>query len=52
MTLMGKKGQGSDRYQGEFVPRQTGALIYGVRVLPYHLDMLNKHEMALVVWAA
>ena len=51
MTLVEKTGVGSYRYQGELVPQQTGALIYGVRILPHHPNMLNKHEMALVAWA-
>jgi starch phosphorylase len=51
MPLTEEIGNGSYRYQGEFAPQQAGALIYGVRILPHHPDMLNKHEMALVAWA-
>jgi hypothetical protein len=51
MSLAGQDDDGVYRYTGGFVPNSTGALVYGVRVLPYHPDMLGKHEMALVKWA-
>ena len=38
-------------YEGNFQPQHTGAQIYGERVLPYHPDMLNKHELGLALWA-
>ncbi|MFZ2362046.1 MAG: alpha-glucan family phosphorylase [Anaerolineae bacterium] len=51
MTLAESAADGLYRYQGNFEPNHTGALIYGVRVLPYHPAMLNKHEMGLARWA-
>ena len=51
MTLDHTDAEGVHHYVGAFAPDHTGALIYGVRVLPYHPDMLNKHDMALAVWA-
>ncbi|MCS6844969.1 MAG: alpha-glucan family phosphorylase [Caldilineales bacterium] len=51
MRLVGRDDTGVFRYEGSFVPRATGALVYGVRVRPNHPAMLNPHEMGLVVWA-
>ena len=51
MTLDHTDAQGVHHYVGHFAPDHTGALIYGVRVLPHHPDMLNKHDLALAVWA-
>ncbi len=51
MTASGKAEKGLLLYTGEVQPQHTGAQIYGVRVLPYHTAMLNKHEMALALWA-
>ncbi|MCB0002318.1 MAG: alpha-glucan family phosphorylase [Anaerolineae bacterium] len=52
MTYVRTDADSVHHYEGEFEPGQTGAHVYGVRVLPHHAGMLNKHEMALVVWAA
>jgi starch phosphorylase len=51
MTLVESQTNGRHLYRGDFEPNHTGALIYGVRVLPYHPAMLNKHEMGLALWA-
>ena len=51
MVLKGQDANGAYRYTGSFQPQRTGALLYGVRVLPNHPDLLNKHEMALATWA-
>ncbi|MEA3335981.1 MAG: alpha-glucan family phosphorylase [Chloroflexota bacterium] len=53
MNLVGEQTNGIYlyKYEGGFVPNKTGALLYGVRVLPRHDHMLNQHEMALVTWA-
>jgi starch phosphorylase len=51
MTLTHTDAEGVHHYAGTFAPEHTGALIYGVRVLPHHPDLLNKHDLALVVWA-
>lgn len=52
MRLVTGSKDGIYHYKGEFKPHATGALIYGVRVLPQHPAMLNSHEMALVAWAS
>ncbi|HSN74202.1 MAG TPA: alpha-glucan family phosphorylase [Anaerolineae bacterium] len=51
MALVESQANGLHLYRGDFEPNHTGALIYGVRVLPYHPAMLNKHELGLVLWA-
>ena len=51
MTFVRTDADGVHHFQGTFLPAQTGAHVYGVRVLPYQTAMLNKHEMALAVWA-
>ena len=51
MALVGTQAGGVLLYRGDFEPNHTGALIYGVRVLPHHPAMLNKHELGLVRWA-
>lgn len=39
------------RYVGAFTPKKSGVLVYGVRVLPHHDGLMNKHELGLVRWA-
>jgi starch phosphorylase len=51
MSLAESQANGLHFYRGDFEPNHTGALIYGVRVLPYHPAMLNKHELGLALWA-
>jgi starch phosphorylase len=51
MALAGSQANGLHLYRGDFEPNHSGALIYGVRVLPYHPAMLNKHEVGLALWA-
>jgi glycogen phosphorylase len=51
LTLMESSKDGMHLYRGEFEPSHTGALVYGVRVLPHHPALLDKHEMGLVIWA-
>jgi starch phosphorylase len=52
MSLVKRERGGTYLYQGTFMPRTTGALIYGVRVRPDHPDMLNPHQTRLVTWAS
>lgn len=52
MTLVDSDANGLHRYRGDFEPNHTGALVYGVRVLPYHPAMLDKHELGLALWAS
>ncbi|HNS03833.1 MAG TPA: alpha-glucan family phosphorylase [Anaerolineae bacterium] len=51
MTLGEAGPNGVHHYHGDLTPHHTGALIYGVRVLPHHPAMLNKHELGLACWA-
>jgi starch phosphorylase len=51
MARVDSQANGLHLYRGDFEPHHTGALIYGVRVLPYHPAMLNKHELGLALWA-
>lgn len=43
--------EGTTRYQGTLTYERSGAYVYGVRVLPRHPGMLNRHELALIHWA-
>lgn len=51
MALGETRPDGVAIYRADFRPHHTGALVYGVRVLPYHPAMLNKHELGLALWA-
>ncbi len=51
MALVERGANGVCLYRGDFKPGHTGALVYGVRVLPCHPAMLNKHELGLALWA-
>jgi starch phosphorylase len=51
MALVERGANGVCVYRGDFKPGHTGALVYGVRVLPCHPAMLNKHELGLALWA-
>lgn len=51
MALSHTDTDGVHQYAGHFTPDHTGALIYGVRVLPYHPDLLSKHDLPLAAWA-
>lgn len=51
MTQVEKLDNGTYLYRGEFRPESSGQLRYGVRVLPVHADLFNKHELGVVRWA-
>ena len=44
-------GNGMFRFEGMVPCRRTGQLGFTVRVLPWHTDMFNEHEMELIIWA-
>jgi starch phosphorylase len=47
----GREDNGNYRYRVQLSPRTGGSFIYGVRVLPTHPALLDRHEMGLVLWA-
>lgn len=51
MQLVGRTDDGGYLYRGLLAPTASGQIIYGVRIVPVHPDLFNKHEMALVRWA-
>ena len=51
MQLTGRDQDGAYLYRGLLSPTSSGQLIYGVRIVPVHPDLFNKHEMALARWA-
>ena len=51
MTYIKKELDGSLRYEIRLSPPESGSIGYGVRVLPSHPALSNKHEMGLVRWA-
>ncbi|WP_343425078.1 hypothetical protein [Candidatus Amarolinea dominans] len=51
MQLVGRTDDGGYLYRGLLAPAASGQIIYGVRIVPVHPDLFNKHEMALVRWA-
>lgn len=42
--------EGRYLYQGEFCPRDSGRYIMSVRIIPFHNELLHKHEMGLCKW--
>lgn len=51
MKLDRRDENGLYHYLAEEVTKQNGNLVLGVRVLPNHKGLLNKHEMGLISWA-
>jgi starch phosphorylase len=47
----GREDNGNYRYRVRLSPQTGGSFIYGVRVLPTHPALLDRHEMGLVRWA-
>jgi starch phosphorylase len=47
----GQENDGSHRYRTRILPQSGGSFVYGVRVLPAHPALLDRHEMGLVHWA-
>lgn len=47
----GREDNGNYRYRVQLSPHTGGSFIYGVRVLPTHPALLDRHEMGLVLWA-
>lgn len=51
MELDGQENDGAYRYRTRLMPKNGGSFVYGVRVLPTHPALLDRHEMGLVRWA-
>jgi starch phosphorylase len=51
MEQDGQENDGSYRYRAHIHPESGGSLVYGVRLLPSHPALLDRHEMGLVRWA-
>ena len=45
------RADGSVHYVGEYTTNTGGSRVFGVRVLPNHPSLFNKHELGLVRWA-
>lgn len=50
MTLTEQVGNGTYNYSGEIIIEDGGSFGYTFRVIPYHPDMINKHDMGLIKW--
>ena len=50
MTYTRQELDGSLRYDIRLQPPESGSIAYGVRVLPSHPALANKHEMGLIRW--
>ncbi len=50
MNYIKQEQDGSLRYELRLQPPESGSIAYGVRVLPNHPALANKHEMGLVRW--
>jgi starch phosphorylase len=50
MNYIKQELDGSLRYELHLQPPGSGSIAYGVRVLPNHPALANKHEMGLVKW--
>ncbi len=51
MTCTKKLGNGTFRFEGAILCRETGQQGFTMRVIPYHTDLAEKHETALITWA-
>ena len=51
MSLMEQLADGSFKFKGSLVPAKGGSYMFGVRVLPHHPELKNKHELGLIRWA-
>ncbi len=51
MEQSGQENDGAYRYCARILPQRGGSFVYGVRVLPTHPALLDRHEMGLVRWA-
>jgi len=51
LMAVGTLGGNVYRYEGQIPCNVTGRLGFTVRVIPYHADLAQKHEMALIAWA-
>jgi len=51
MTCLKEVGNGTYRFEGAILCRETGQLGFTVRVIPSHPDLAHKHETALINWA-
>jgi starch phosphorylase len=47
----GREDNGNYRYRVQLSPNTGGSFIYGVRVLPTHPALPDRHEIGLVLWA-
>jgi glycogen phosphorylase len=51
MKYMHQEQDNSYRYELRLQPASSGSFAYGVRVLPTHPALANKHDMGLIRWA-
>lgn len=53
-TLKSEKSMddGNYIYHGTVLARESGSYEFNVRVIPYHPDLVQKHELRLIVWAS
>ena len=51
MAMAEQLSDGSFKFKGVFTPKKGGSYIYGVRVVPRHDHLANKHELGLIRWA-
>ena len=51
LKLANKTLDGVLTYSAEYIVKQNGRHIYGIRVLPYHKNLAAKQETGLILWA-
>jgi starch phosphorylase len=51
MSLAGKNGDGTFRYNGEIPTRDSGAHAFSARIMPWNATMTHPYETSLVRWA-
>lgn len=51
MKYIRQEMDGSYRYELHLQPGDSGSIAYGVRVLPSHPALTNKHDLGLIRWA-
>jgi starch phosphorylase len=51
MQMLEQMPDGSFKFKGAITPAKGGSYIFGVRVVPNHPNLKNKHELGLIRWA-
>jgi len=51
LSIAKKGSDGILTYSAEYIVKNNGPYLYGIRVLPYHKNLAAKHATGLILWA-